>query len=100
MIAGAAYAVSPDLHAKGTPHPATVARAGINEGAQNNKAAISTVLTILRSFIVAPCHYQSLNQSLTSNGHLLNAMPQFQLLTIMNEREMIPFKKTLFRSFS
>jgi len=37
------------------PHvPTPVALAGITEGAKNNIVAIRTVLTILRSFIVAP----------------------------------------------
>jgi hypothetical protein len=49
-----AKAESMGSHVKGCPHGMVIALAGIIEGAKKSVAAIKTVLTILRKFMVVP----------------------------------------------
>jgi hypothetical protein len=54
-IPSPANAVSTGIIKRRVPHPIMdCALAGMNDGAQNNKAAIKIVLMILRKLIVAP----------------------------------------------
>jgi predicted Rossmann-fold nucleotide-binding protein len=54
MGTAAAKAVSVGSHVKGAPHGRVTALTGITEGAKKRIAAIRTVLTALRTIMVAP----------------------------------------------